>query len=74
MSRRLLRRNERYSDKFDVRKEIPIIDFDEPFRFGGRCKLRNGGLTSKDKGSSKQTSAHIYKFISIFTSISSFIK
>ena len=53
MSRRLLRRNERYSDKFDVRKEIPIIDFDEPFRFGGRCKLRNGGLTSKDRGSSK---------------------
>lgn len=52
MSRRLLRRNERYSDKFDVRKEIPIIDFDEPFRFGGRCKLRNGGLTSKDRGSS----------------------
>lgn len=43
MSRRLLRRNERYSDKFDVRKEIPIINFDEPFRFGGRCKLRNGG-------------------------------
>ena len=53
MSRHLLRRNERYSDKFDVRKEIPIIDFDEPFRFGGRCKLRNGGLTSKDRGSSK---------------------
>lgn len=53
MSRRLRRRNERYSDKFDVRKEIPIIDFDEPFRFGGRCKLRNGGLTSKDRGSSK---------------------
>lgn len=24
-----------------------------PFRFGGRCKLRNGGLTSKDRGSSK---------------------
>lgn len=24
-----------------------------PKRFGGRCKLRNGGLTSKDKGSSK---------------------
>ena len=43
MSRRLLRRNERHSDKFDVRQEIPIIDFDEPFRFGGRCKLRNGG-------------------------------
>lgn len=23
------------------------------YRFGGRCKLRNGGLTSKDRGSSK---------------------
>lgn len=43
MSRRFRRRNERYSDKFDVTKEIPIMDFDEPFRFGGRCKLRNGG-------------------------------
>ena len=53
MSRRFRRRNERYSDKFDVTKEIPIMDFDEPFRFGGRCKLRNGGLTSKDRGSSK---------------------
>ena len=29
------------------------IDFDESFRFGGRCKLKNGGLTSKDRGSSK---------------------
>lgn len=53
MSRRFRRRNERYSDKFDVTKEIPIMDFDEPFRFGGRCRLRNGGLTSKDRGSSK---------------------
>lgn len=53
MSRRFRRRNERYSDKFDVTKEIPIMDFDEPFRFGGRCKFRNGGLTSKDRGSSK---------------------
>lgn len=25
-----------------------------PKRFGGRCKLRNGGLTSKDRGSSKR--------------------
>lgn len=53
MSRRFRRRNERYSDKFDVTKEIPIMDFGEPFRFGGRCKLRNGGLTSKYRGSSK---------------------
>ena len=53
MSRRLRRRNESYSTFFDVNKEIPIMDFDEPFRFGGRCKLRNGGLTSKDRGSSK---------------------
>lgn len=53
MSRRLRRRNEPHSTFFDVNKEIPIMDFDEPFRFGGRCKLRNGGLTSKDRGSSK---------------------
>lgn len=52
-SRRLLRRNERNSDNFDIDNTIPIINFDEPFRFGGRIKLRNGGLTSKDKGSSK---------------------
>ena len=55
MSRRLLRRNERNSSYFDVTNEIPIMDFDEPFRFGGRCKLRNGGLTSKDRGSSKHS-------------------
>ena len=60
MSRRLRRRNEQHSTFFDVNKKIPlmdiykpIMDFDEPFRFGGRCKLRNGGLTSKDRGSSK---------------------
>ena len=53
MSRRLRRRNERNSNDFDVTNQIPIMDFDEPFRFGGRCKLRNGGLTSKDRGSSK---------------------
>lgn len=52
-SRRLLRRNERNSDNFDIDNTIPIMYFDEPFRFGGRIKLRNGGLTSKDKGSSK---------------------
>ena len=53
MSRRLRRRNEPHSTFFDVNKEIPIMDFDEPFRFGGRIKLRNGGLNSKDRGSSK---------------------
>lgn len=53
MSRRLRRRNERNSNDFDVTNKIPIMHFDEPFRFGGRCKLRNGGLTSKDRGSSK---------------------
>jgi hypothetical protein len=52
-SRRLLRRNERNSDNFDIDNTISIMDFDEPFRFGGRIKLRNGGLTPKDKGSSK---------------------
>lgn len=29
----------------------PLLDY--KYRFGGRCKLRNGGLTSKDRGSSK---------------------
>lgn len=53
MSRRLRRRNEKHYTFFDVDKRVPIMDFDEPFRFGGRCKLRNGGLTSKDRGSSK---------------------
>ena len=43
--RRLLKRNERNSDNFDIDNTIPIMDFDEPFRFGG--------LTSKDRGSSK---------------------
>ena len=60
MSRRLRRRNERNSNHFDVNKNISLMDIYEPlmdsygpFRFGGRCKLRNGGLTSKDRGSSK---------------------
>lgn len=53
MSRRLRRRNEPHSTFFDVNKEIPLINFDEPFRYGGRIQLRNGGLTSKDRGSSK---------------------
>ena len=53
MSRRLRRRNEKHYTFFDVNKRVPMMDFDEPFRFGGRCKLRNGGLTSKDRVSSK---------------------
>lgn len=53
MSRRLRRRNEQHSTFFDVNKQIPLMDNDDPFRFGGRIKLRNGGLTSKDRGSSK---------------------
>lgn len=53
MSRRLRRRNERNSTFFDVNKQIPLMDSYGPFRFGGRCKLRNSGLTSKDRGSSK---------------------
>lgn len=53
MSRRLRRRNEEHYTFFDENKQIPMMDFDEPFRFGGRIKLRNGGLTSKDRGSSK---------------------
>ena len=53
MSRRLRRRNEPHSTFFDVNKKIPLMDSYGPFRFGGRIKLRNGGLTSKDRGSSK---------------------
>lgn len=60
MSRRLRRRNEKHYTFFDVNKQVPMTGFDEPFRFGGRCKLRNGGLTSKDRGSSK----HPYPSIS----------
>lgn len=52
-SRSLRRRNEPHSTFFDVNKKIPLMDSYEPFRYGGRCKLRNGGLTSKDRGSSK---------------------
>lgn len=40
--------------KFNVDKKVNFYDDDDfPFRFGGRIKLRNGGLTSKDRGSSK---------------------
>lgn len=53
MSGLLFRRKERNSNDFDVTNQIPIIAFDEPFRYGGRIQLRNGGLTSKDRGSSK---------------------
>lgn len=38
--------------KFNVDKILSFAE-DLPFRFGGRIKLRNGGLTSKDRGSSK---------------------
>lgn len=31
----------------------PLLDY--KYRLGGRCKLRNGGLTSKDRGSSKHS-------------------
>lgn len=53
MSRRLRRRNERNSDNFDIDDAIQLFGFDEPFRYGGRIQFRNGGLTSKDRGSSK---------------------
>lgn len=53
MSRRLRRRNEEHYTFFDENKQIPMMDFDEPFRFGGRIQFRLGGLTSKDRGSSK---------------------
>lgn len=36
----------------------PLLDY--KYRLGGRCKLRNGGLTSKDRGSSK----HPYSSVS----------
>ena len=53
MSRGLRRRNERRSYAFNVNGKIPLFDPDAPFRYGGRIQFRNGGLTSKDRGSSK---------------------
>lgn len=53
MSRGLHRRNERRSYAFNINGRIPLFDPDEPFRYGGRIQFRNGGLTSKDRGSSK---------------------
>ena len=60
MSRGLRRRNERRSYAFNINGRIPLFDPDEPFRYGGRIQFRNGGLTSKDRGSSK----HLYPSVS----------
>lgn len=39
------------TEAYRYKLKNPSLDY--KYRFGGRCKLRNGGLTSKDRGSSK---------------------
>lgn len=39
------------TEAYRYKLKNPLLDY--TYRLGGRCKLRNGGLTSKDKGSSK---------------------
>lgn len=39
------------TEAYKYKLKNPLLDY--KYRFGGRCKLRNGGLTSKDRGSSK---------------------
>lgn len=40
------------TEAYRYKLKNPLLDY--KYRFGGRCKLRNGGLTSKDRGSSKR--------------------
>ena len=39
------------TEAYRYKLKNPLLDY--KYRFGSRCKLRNGGLTSKDRGSSK---------------------
>lgn len=39
------------TEAYRYKLKNPLLDY--KYRFGGRCKLRNGGLISKDRGSSK---------------------
>lgn len=39
------------TEAYRYKLKNPLLDY--KYRFGGRCKLRNGSLTSKDRGSSK---------------------
>lgn len=39
------------TEAYRYKLKNPLLDY--AYRLGGRCKLRNGGLTSKDRGSSK---------------------
>ena len=39
------------TEAYRYKLKNPLLDY--KYRLGGRCKLRNGGLTSKNKGSSK---------------------
>lgn len=39
------------TEAYRYKLKNPLLDY--KYHFGGRCKLRNGGLTSKDRGSSK---------------------
>lgn len=40
------------TEAYRYKLKNPLLDY--KYRLGGRCKLRNGGLTSKDRGSSKR--------------------
>lgn len=46
------------TEAYRYKLKNPLLDY--TYRLGGRCKLRNGGLTSKDRGSSK----HPYSSVS----------
>lgn len=39
------------TEAYRYKLKNPLLDY--TYRLGGRCKLKNGGLTSKDRGSSK---------------------
>lgn len=44
-----------FSAQQQFKKRHHLSDSGNIYKKGGRCKLRNGGLTSKDRGSSKHT-------------------
>ena len=46
------------TEAYRYKLKNPLLDY--KYRIGGRCKLRNGGLTSKDRGSFK----HLYPSVS----------
>ncbi len=46
------------TEAYRYKLKNPLLDY--AYRLGGRCKLRNGGLTSKDRGSSKHPYPSVY--------------